>query len=163
MEKELGFPKITTAVENYLVDEEGSVPRSKVLLIGSIAIIMGIMFSIDAAAKHSSHKSHSSHSSHSSGSHYSSHSSHVSHQSHTSSVHSSHSSSVHSSSVHSSSVHGNSIHSNTSAGSETITAPSVFKSPYNIAGREGSLLGTHTATLTSGTQKVPNLDVDDIE
>ena len=104
------FPQIHKSISNYLYEEEGNITRNKLLMVGSMAVIMSVLFVLDADAGHSSHRSHSSHSSHSSG--YSSHSSHVSHISHTSSTgHSSHSSGGHSS--HSSSSHSNhSNHSN---------------------------------------------------
>ena len=104
------FPQIQKSISNYLYEEEGNITRNQLLMVGSMAVIMSVLFVLDADAGHSSHRSHSSHSSHSSG--YSSHSSHVSHTSHTSSAgHSSHSSGGHSS--HSSSSHSNhSNHSN---------------------------------------------------
>lgn len=104
------FPQIQKSISNYLFEEEGNITRNKLLMVGSMAVIMSVLFVLEVDAGHSSHRSHSSHSSHSSG--YGSHSSHVSHISHTSSTgHSSHSSGSHSS--HSSSSHSNhSNHSN---------------------------------------------------
>lgn len=90
------FPKIKKSIENLIEDEEGNIPGKKLLFLGTMALILGSMFSVDVFAKH---KSHSSHSSHSSGkrSYHSSHSSHTSHQSHTSATtHSNHSSSANS-------------------------------------------------------------------
>jgi activator of HSP90 ATPase len=89
------FPKIVKSVETYLFDEEGSIPRSKLVHVGSMVLLLGMVLGLDAFAKHSSHSSHQSHSSHSSGS--GGHVSHVSHSSHVSGSHSSHSSSSHSS------------------------------------------------------------------
>lgn len=96
------FPKIQRDISNFLLDQEGNIPRSKILTVGSMMILLSVLLAQDAFAKHtshSSHRSHSSHSSHSSGSGnwHSSHESHVSHQSHashSSSEHSSHSSST---------------------------------------------------------------------
>ncbi len=90
------FPKIKKSIENLIEDEEGNIPGKKLLFLGTMALILGSMFSVDVFAKH---KSHSSHSSHSSGkrSYHSSHTSHTSHQSHTSATtHSNHSSSTNS-------------------------------------------------------------------
>lgn len=77
------FPKVKKTIENYLYEEEGNITRNKLLMIGSLALIMSCIFALDASAGHSSHKSHSSHSS---SSHSSGHASHASHVSHTSST-----------------------------------------------------------------------------
>lgn len=83
------FPHIKKAVEDFMFDQEGNIPRNKVLSIGSMLLILGLLLTDDAFAahrSHSSHRSHTSHSSHSSGSGgHSSHESHSSHVSHTSS------------------------------------------------------------------------------
>ena len=84
MEKKDIFPTIKKSLSSYLSDEEGNITRNKIITVGSLAIIMSIIYSMDVFARHSSHRSHSSHSSHSSGrggGHYS-HVSHVSHSSH---------------------------------------------------------------------------------
>lgn len=115
------FPEIQKSIQNYLYEEEGNITRNKLLMVGSLAVLMSVLFALDASAGHSSHRSHSSHSSHSSGSHSSGHSSHTSHQSHTSSTtHSSHASSTHSS--HSSSA----AHSNVST---STPAPAPAPTP----------------------------------
>ena len=115
------FPEIQKSIQNYLYEEEGNITRNKLLMVGSLAVVMSVLFALDASAGHSSHRSHSSHSSHSSGSHSSGHSSHTSHQSHTSSTtHSSHASSTHSS-------HGSSAaHSNVST---STPAPAPAPTP----------------------------------
>ena len=79
------FPDFKKSIEDYLYEEEGNITRNKLLMVGSLALIMSCLFALDVSAGHSSHRSHSSHSSHRSGSsgHYS-HSSHESHQSGTS-------------------------------------------------------------------------------
>ena len=87
--KDTLFPRIMKNIENLIEDEEGNVPGNKLLMLGTMVIILGNMLAIDVLAAHSSHRSHSSHSSHSSGSHgnhsnHGSHGSHASHQSHTS-------------------------------------------------------------------------------
>lgn len=86
------FPKLKKNIENLIEDEEGNIPGNKLLMLGTMVIILGNMLAMDAFAAHRSHSSHrshtshSSHRSHSSGGHYShsSHESHVSHISHTS-------------------------------------------------------------------------------
>ena len=87
-------PKIKRSIEEFLYEEEGNITRNKILTVGSMMLIMGVLLATEAFAAHSSHKSHSSHSSHKSHSSHSSHSSsksyHSSHSSH-SNTHSSHS------------------------------------------------------------------------
>lgn len=76
----INFPEIKKSIYDFLYEEEGNVDRSKVIFVGSLMILTGIMLTQEAFAVH---RSHSSHSSHSSGS-YPGHSSHESHVSHTS-------------------------------------------------------------------------------
>ena len=104
------FPDFKKSIEDYLYEEEGNITRNKLLMVGSLALIMSCLFALDVSAGHRSHSSHRSHYSHSSGGggggHYShsSHESHVSHQS--GSGHSSHSSGSHSNySAHSNAAH----------------------------------------------------------
>lgn len=118
------FPEIKKSIQNYLYEEEGNITRNKLLMVGSLAVVMSVLFALDAEA---GHRSHSSHSSHRSSSHGSGHESHVSHQSHQSgSGHSSHSSSSHGS--HSSGSHssGGAAHNNTSAAATRPTYPEVL-------------------------------------
>lgn len=73
------FPQIKRSIENYLTEEEGNISRSKLLKIGSMVLLMGVLFMQDSFAAHGSHNSHSSHSS-GGGDHVS----HISHTSHSS-------------------------------------------------------------------------------
>lgn len=78
------FPEIKKSISSFVYDEEGSIPREKVLLIGSMVLLMNLMITQDIFAKHyshSSHRSHSSHSSHSSSRHgnHGNHSNHANH------------------------------------------------------------------------------------
>lgn len=75
------FPHVQKSVDDFLSDEEGNIPMGKVLTIGSMIMILGILFAEDVFAAHSSHRSHSSHSSGGGGYGHSSHVSHSSHQS----------------------------------------------------------------------------------
>lgn len=123
--------QITKKLTDFLYEEEGNISRGKILTIGSLLLIAGLMFADDLWATHRSHSSHSSHRSHSSGSggHYS----HVSHESHTShssgSSHSSHSSSSHNNLG--TTPHSNSSHSNVSEPAHSNVAPVVpdFNTP----------------------------------
>lgn len=59
------IPKIKRSIEDFVTEEDGSILRNKVIAIGSIMVIMGLlMLPDDAYAAHSSHKSHSSHARH---------------------------------------------------------------------------------------------------
>lgn len=61
------FPDIPKSISDYLYEEEGNITRNKLLMIGSMAVIMSVLFALEADAGHGSHKSHKSHNSHSSG------------------------------------------------------------------------------------------------
>ncbi len=91
----LSIPRIKKSISDFMYEEEGNIPRSKMLTIGSMLVLLSMIFLSDEAfAKHGSHSSHGSHGSH--GSHSSSsHVSHGSHSSHVSGDHSSHGSGVH--------------------------------------------------------------------
>ena len=140
------FPHIQDSITNFLYDEEGNIPRNKVLTIGAMMIVLGILMSDEAFAghrSHSSHRSHASHSSHSSGS--GGHSSHQSHASHTSSTTggSSHSSgSVETAAPHSN--HANHVtHSNvapTPAQAAAVKAPVVTENGVSELSDIGSIL-----------------------
>ena len=80
------FPKITKQITDFIYEEEGNIPRSKLITLSTMILLLGVVYAQEAFASHQSHSSHSSHSSHTS--HVSS--SHVSHASHVSSSHSSH-------------------------------------------------------------------------
>ena len=147
------FPEFRKSIENLIEDEEGNIPGKKLLMLGTMMIVLGNLLSIDAFAAHRSHSSHTSHSSHSSGSHgsssHGSHESHVSHQSHTSGT--SHSS------YGSGSTHGSHASGPSAAQIPTVKAPvtsseGTFKLP-NINEQIQIPKGTPT------TQLVPTLAV----
>lgn len=87
-EKDNIFPAIKKSLGQLIEDQEGNIPGNKLLMLGTMIVILGSFLTIDAFAKHGSHVSHASHKSGKghSNSHYShgSHGSHESHQSHTS-------------------------------------------------------------------------------
>ena len=88
------FPQFQRSIENLIEDEEGNIPGKKLLMLGTMVVILGSIMSMDVFAGHRSHRSHSSHrssrghsshgshSNHGSSTHGSSHESHQSHQSH---------------------------------------------------------------------------------
>lgn len=118
------FPEIKKTIADLINDEEGNIPRKKLVTIGSTIMLMGIIMGFDYSyAAHSSHKSHSSHTSHSSTSYHRSHSSHSSHTSH-SNWHSSHAShSDHGS--HASHENTHSSHSNVNTGATHMNSVDV--------------------------------------
>lgn len=120
------FPTIKKSIEDLINDEEGNIPRGKLIMLGSTIMLMGMIMGIDVFAKHYSHRSHSSHSSHSSTSY---HRSHVSHTSHSSGYdHSSHGSHSSHSNTHSSHA-SHSSHSNTHASHNNALKPSQIPVP----------------------------------
>ena len=72
------FPHIQKAVTDFMYDQEGNIPRNKIMSIGSMLLIMAFLLGEEAFAAHGSHSSHSSHESHASHSSGSTHSSHAS-------------------------------------------------------------------------------------
>lgn len=141
------FPTLKKSLDQLIEDQEGNIPGNKLLMLGTMIVILGSFISIDAFASHSSHRSHQSHSSHSSGSghgnsHYShgSHESHISHQSHTS--------------------HSNTgSHSNSSYSSEgdvRYSAPSSSSVPgINVPPAE-STTGTFKLPIVNQNIEIPN-------
>lgn len=55
------FPHIQKSIDDFLYDEEGNIPMTKVLTIGSMMMILGLLLSDDTFAGHRSHSSHRSH------------------------------------------------------------------------------------------------------
>lgn len=127
MDKDNLFPQIKKGIEDFMKEEEGNISRSKVAMIGSMMVILGVMLADgNIYAAHRSHSSHSSHRSHSS---HSSHSSHTSgslssHASHSSGSHSSHGS--HSSGSHSSHSSGSSSSGGFSSGGSSSSGGSKY-------------------------------------
>ena len=149
------IPQIDKSIKDLIKDEEGSVPRSRLVTIGSMIILMGLLTSIDAYAGHSSHRSHSSHSSHTSHSSSSYHRSHVSHTSHTSSTHGSHSNSHGSHASHSSHINSNtnSFHLN----SGLVDIPGTSEIP-EIQNPESNNFEVSVPDFITGVQTVYDSD-----
>ena len=137
------FPDIPKAISDYLFEEEGNITRNKLLMVGSLSIVMSVIFALEVDAGHKSHESHESHTSHGSGSHSSGHSNHGSHSSHSSSAaHSSHGSSSHSNHSNNAASHINrshhgSHHSHSSHRSGAIPRTTSVPTPQRMD--EGSL------------------------
>ncbi len=73
------------SIQDFLLDEEANIPRERLLIVGSVMVLLACVLSAqDAFAGHRSHSSHRSHYSHRS---HSSHRSGVRHSSHSSSYH----------------------------------------------------------------------------
>lgn len=75
------FPDIPKSISDYLYEEEGNITRNKLLMVGSLSVVLSVLFALEADAGHGSHKSHKSHTSHSSGLHTQTDNSHSSHSS----------------------------------------------------------------------------------
>lgn len=144
------FPKIKKSIEDFIYEEEGNIPRNKVVALGTMILVMSLLMYDEVFAGHRSHSSHRSHSLHSSGSGggHSSHESHVSHSSHVSGFGSTGSSGGGTSST--TPAHGShSNHSNHASHSNV--------SHYNVA---KSAAGTHANTTV--TTQVPDISVEDV-
>lgn len=63
------FPKVKKSITDFLYEEEGNIPRNKLLTLGSMILLLSILYADEAFAGHRSHSSHSSHGSHGSSSH----------------------------------------------------------------------------------------------
>mgnify|MGYP007092389825 CR=1 FL=1 len=145
------FPHINESIENFLFDEEGNIPRSKIIAIGSMLVVMGILMTEDIYAAHRTHSTHRTHSSHRNNGH-TTHYSHTTHSSHVSSTHSTHSN------------HSNHASHASHSNSVGLTPPTTIQAPYNIANKENALLGTHTAVTSSGDKYTANnLDITKIK
>lgn len=57
------FPDISKSISDYLYEEEGNITRNKLLMIGSLSVVLSVLFTLEADAGHGSHKSHKSHTS----------------------------------------------------------------------------------------------------
>ena len=127
------FPKVKKSIASLIEDEEGNIPGNKLLMLGTMVIILGSILTMDAFGSHRSHSSHRSHRSHSSSRSGGSHYSHVSHQSHvSSSAHSNHSNHGNHSSHQSHTSHSNQAsHSNSrySAEGDVAYAPAASRIP----------------------------------
>ncbi len=94
------FPKIKKSISDFFEDDDGSITRNKVLMIGGMILVLGLLLGEEIYAAHRTHSTHRTHSSHrtsnskhgSHSTHYSSHSTHSDHYTHGS--HSSHASHV---------------------------------------------------------------------
>ena len=167
------FPHIAESIDQFLNDEEGSIPRNKILTVGSMIIILGVLMAGEAFAGHRSHSSHRSHQSHSSGSGggHESHVSHQSHESHSSSVdrhsnHNNHSNHISHTSHSNTGAHSNSRYSTegdvvygpSASSIDGITAPPVSMSEalFNIPVINQNI---QSPKGTPGAAIIPNLAV----
>jgi len=138
------FPKFQKSIENLIEDEEGNIPGKKLLVLGTMMVVLGTLLNMDAFAVHSSHSvhgSHDSHTSHASGSEGSqgsqdTHTNHSSHESHVS--HTSHSNT---------SSHSNSLYS--AEGDVTYSAPAAS----DISGVEAA-----PVAVAADTFKLPDVN-----
>ena len=57
MDKENLFPQIKKGIEDFMQEEEGNISRSKVAMIGSMMVILGVMLADGNI--YAAHRSHS--------------------------------------------------------------------------------------------------------
>jgi hypothetical protein len=77
------IPRVRQSITEFLYDEEASIPRGRLLMVGSVMVVLAVLMNIqDAFAGHGSHVSHGSHDSHVSHVSHVSHSSHSNHSNH---------------------------------------------------------------------------------
>jgi hypothetical protein len=156
-EKEFKFPTIKKSIEDFIEDEDGNITRSKLVVIGTMIMVMSIMLSIDGYTKHGSHGSHSSHSSTSYVRSHTSHESHSNHGSHAS--HASHTSHSNTAS------HSNSLYSaegDVSYGPSVSSIPSVHGTVQTSSPNANAVVANTTsssAVLNASLPKVPRLQV----
>ena len=150
------FPKFKKNISDLIEDEEGNIPGNKLLMLGTMIVVLGSMMQMDAVqAVHGSHKSHASHQSGSSGSHgnanHSSHRSHSSHSSHSNhSNHASHSNGTSGTYTGSGSFAGGS--SSNSAASAAASVPTIKSAPATANADTFKLAGINqTIQLPNGT------------
>ena len=161
------FPKFKKNISDLIEDEEGNIPGNKLLMLGTMIVVLGSMMQMDAVqAVHGSHKSHASHQSGSSGSHgnanHSSHRSHSSHSSHSNhSNHASHSNGTSGTYTGSGSFAGGS--SSNSAASAAASVPTIKSAPATANADTFKLAGINqTIQLPNGTpasSAIPTLAV----
>ena len=157
MDKNELFPKAKKGIENFLTDQEGNIPRNKILTVGVMTILLGIIFAQDAFAAHRSHSSHRSHQSHRSHSN----SGHRSHYSHSSSSHgSSHNSHSNVTTQHNS----HSSHSNVTTQHNSHSSHSSH-SDHNSHVSHANSSGSHSSHVSSAGYTAPierSIDLSDL-
>lgn len=149
------FPTIHKTIESLIEDEEGGIPTSRLIAVGTFLVVLSTLFTADVFAAHGSHVSHSSHSSHTSSAY---HRSHVSHTSHRSSYghgsHSNHGSHGSHSSHSNTASHSNSNYS-AAGDAKGSSAPSVKKVPTVLAPDV-----TPPSSPSTGATGTPSIDLD---
>lgn len=152
------FPKFKKNISDLIEDEEGNIPGNKLLMLGTMIVVLGSMMQMDAVqAVHGSHKSHTSHTSHGShGDHYS----HVSGHSNYSN-HASHSNGTSGTYAGSGSFAGGS--SSNSDASAAASVPTIKSAPATANADTFKLAGINqTIQLPNGTpasSAIPTLAV----
>ena len=82
------FPHVHQSIKDFMFEEEANIPRSKVLTIGAMMLVLSFYMIDNAFASHRTHSTHSTHRTHSSHRN-NGHTTHYTHNSH--SVHNNHS------------------------------------------------------------------------
>ena len=137
------FPGLKKTIDDFIEDDDGNITRDRLVSVGAMVMVMGILMGMSADAGHGSHQSHSSVSYIRGHSDHSDHGSHTSHDSHTS---------------HSNTAsHSNSLYSaegDVSYGPSVSSIPSVQATPKASTG-SGS---TSTAAMIGSSDvKLPQI------
>ena len=61
-DKENLFPTFQKSIEQLIEDEEGNIPGKKLLMLGTMMVVLSSLMSINIFGAHRSHSSHRSHS-----------------------------------------------------------------------------------------------------
>ena len=149
----LRFPEIKKEISDFMFEEEGNIPRNKLLGLSSMILLLSLLYANDVFAAHRSHRSHSSHRSHRNG--HTSHSNHYSHNNHNNhssyTQHYSHRSHVSHTSHVSHASHGNGPSHNSTIISATATPISV-QLPSEISSSTATPTLKPTATPTASPE-----------
>ena len=149
------FPQISKSLSRLIEDEEGNIPGKKLLMLGTMMIVLSSFLSLDAFAAHRSNSSHRSHSSHRSSSGHGNHSNHSNHASHSNhGSHGSHESHVSHTSHSNTASHSNSLYS--AEGDVTYHAPSVSKVPGVAVAPVQTTEDTFTLPIVEEAIEQPN-------
>ena len=166
MDMDNDYPHIERSLSNFLFDEEGNIPRNKILLIGPLVIVLSMLLSESIFAKHRTHSTHRTHNSHRSNGHtthytHTTHSTHVTHStSHgTHTTHSTHGThSTHSNHSNHATHNTHSTHS-----SHANASPSITYTDPSINDTYIDSIGSNDSSVVRGLDLSANPVVDDLE
>ena len=144
------FPHVKRTIENFINDEDGNITRNKLLMVGSMVVLLGTLYSFNVFADHNSHSSHSS------TSYVRNHSnSHGSHSNAYTTSHGSHSSHSNALPGHSSSS-ANTTHATHSSHASHSNTASHSNSNYSTAGDSLTPTAPKASAIEGVKTPIPN-------